>query len=110
MDLMKKYFGILDGGGKVFGVRIPDLPGCYGGGGSPEAAIADAMSAARDWLDRRATKGEAPPKPRGMAQLLKAGEIKASRNEAAVIIPVVLDAGRTVCANPTFEPPSGEVT
>ena len=93
MNLMKKYFGILDGGGKVFGVRVPDLPGCYGGGDAPEAAIADAMSAARDWLGQRATKGETPPKPRGMVQLLKAGEINASRNEATVIIPVVLDAG-----------------
>ena len=90
---MNKYVGVLDGGEKVFGVRIPDLPGCYGGGGSPEAAIADAMSAARDWLGQRATKGEGPPKPRGMAQLLKTGEIKASRSETAVIIPVALDAG-----------------
>ena len=55
---MTQYVGVLDGGGKAFGVRIPDLPGCYGGGASAEAAIADAMSAAREWLGHREKKGE----------------------------------------------------
>ena len=72
---MAHYVGILDGGGKAWGVRRPDLPGCYGGGASPEAAIADAMSAAREWISHRATKGEAPPKPRNVVQISKAGEI-----------------------------------
>ena len=35
---MTQYIGILDGSGKTYGVRIPDLPGCYGGGATPEAA------------------------------------------------------------------------
>ena len=100
---MAHYIGILDGSGKAWGVRIPDLPGCYGGGASPEAAIADAMSAARDWISHRETKGETPPKPRTMAQILKVEKIDAASNEAAVIVPVVLDAGRTVRANLTFD-------
>ena len=100
---MAHYVGILDGSGKAWGVRIPDLPGCYGGGASPEAAIADAMSAAREWIAHRETKGEAPPKARTLAQILKVEKIDADSNEAAVIIPVVLDAGRTVRANLTFD-------
>lgn len=100
---MVQYVGVLDGSGKTYGVRIPDLPGCYGGGKSPEAAIADAMSAAREWLSHRLTKGEKAPKPRDVAQLLKAGELNAKLNEVAVMIPVVLDAGRTVRANLTFD-------
>ena len=32
----------------VRGVRVPDLPGCYGAGDSAEAAIRDAASAARE--------------------------------------------------------------
>jgi predicted RNase H-like HicB family nuclease len=103
MDLMTHYVGVLDGGDKAWGVRIPDLPGCYGGGATPEAAIEDAMSAAREWIGHRATKGEAPPKPRTIAQISKEGEIDVGRNEAAVIVPVVLDAGRTVRANLTFD-------
>ena len=38
---MAIYVGILDGHGKTWGVRIPDLPGCYGAGATGEAAIAD---------------------------------------------------------------------
>ena len=41
--------------------------------------------------------------PRRKRPLPKAGEINAKRNEAAVIVPVVLDAGRTVRANLTFD-------
>jgi predicted RNase H-like HicB family nuclease len=103
MDLMTQYVGILDGAGKTYGVRLPDLPGCYGGGATPEAAISNAMSAAREWLGHRETKGEAAPKPRTMAQILKTETIDAAQNEAAVMIPVVLDAGRTVRANLTFD-------
>jgi predicted RNase H-like HicB family nuclease len=103
MDLMTNYVGILDGSGKAYGVRIPDLPGCYGGGATPEAAIADAMSAAREWIAHRETKSEAAPKPRTMAQIIKSEKIDATQNEAAVIVPVVLDAGRTVRANLTFD-------
>ena len=100
---MTQYVGILDGAGKTFGVRLPDLPGCYGGGATPEAAISDAMSAARAWLGHRETKGESAPNARTMAQILKAETIDAAQNEAAVMIPVVLDAGRTVRANLTFD-------
>ncbi len=100
---MTQYVGILDGAGKTFGVRLPDLPGCYGGGATPEAAIADAMSAAREWLGHRETKGEAVPKARTIAQILKTETIDPAQNEAAVMIPVVLDAGRTVRANLTFD-------
>jgi predicted RNase H-like HicB family nuclease len=103
MDMMTQYVGILDGSGEAYGVRLPDLPGCYGAGPTPEAAIADATSAARDWLSHRETKNETVPKPRTMAQLLKTETIDAHVNEVAVMIPVVLDAGRTVRANLTFD-------
>lgn len=85
---MTQYIGILDGNRKTYGVRIPDLPGCYGAGRSPEAALTDAMSAAREWLAYRATKGQTPPKPRTMAQILKAEEINPAANEMAAFIAV----------------------
>ena len=72
---MAHYVGILDGKGKVWGVRIPDLPGCYGGGATAEAAMADAMSAAREWIAHKRSKGETVPNPRNVAQLATAGEI-----------------------------------
>ena len=85
---MTNYIGILDGSGKAFGVRIPDLPGCYGGGATPEAAITDAMSAAREWIALRETKGEAAPKPSAMAQILKLEKLDAAQNDAAVVVSV----------------------
>jgi predicted RNase H-like HicB family nuclease len=103
MDQVTNYIGILDGKGKAWGVRLPDLPGCYGGGATAEAAIADAMSAAREWIAHRRAKGQVTPKPRSMSQILKAAEADMTKGEAAVIIPVVLDEGRTVRANLTFE-------
>ena len=52
-----QYCGILDGGGTVWGVRIPALPGCHGGGGTRDEAIADAISAAHEWINYRVAKG-----------------------------------------------------
>ena len=88
MNLMTNYVGILDGSGKTYVVRIPDLPGCYGGGATPEAAIADALSAAREWIAHRRSKEQAAPNPRSRAQVLKAETIDAARNEAAVLVTV----------------------
>src|SRR5438067_6708016 len=53
---MIHYVGILDGSRRTWGVRFPDLPGCHGGGATPEAAIADAVSALAEFaaeLQRR---------------------------------------------------------
>ncbi len=84
-------------------LRIPDLPGCYGGGASAEAAIEDATSAAREWLALHLGKGLAQPKAHNLASIIKAGEFDANNNEAAVMLSVILDAGRTVRANLTFD-------
>ena len=100
---MTNYVGVLDGGGKTWGVRIPDLPGCYGGGASAEAALDDATSAAREWLAQQLSKGLPQPKARNLATIIKADEIDANNQETAVIISVILDSGRTVRANLTFD-------
>jgi predicted RNase H-like HicB family nuclease len=78
IELMTNYVGVLDGGGKTYGVRIPDLPGCYGGGATPEAAMADAMSAAREWIALREARNEAAPNPRSVAQILRSEAIDAA--------------------------------
>jgi len=45
---MIAFIAILDGSDDVWGVRVPDMPGCHGGGATPESAIADATSALRE--------------------------------------------------------------
>ena len=99
---MADHVGIIDDGG-AWGVRIPDLPGCFGAGASADEAIRDATSAAREWIEHRTGGARAPPKIRTTAEILAAGEIDIAAGEAAVIIPVLVDGGRTVRANLTFD-------
>lgn len=85
---MAHYVGILDGAGKVWGVRVPDLPGVHGGGETPEEAIADAISAAREWAAQVASKGAAIPAPRTLQEVLP----EAEEGEATVMVPLLLPA------------------
>ena len=98
---MTNYVGVLDGSGQVWGVRFPDIDGCVGGGESPEAAIADATLALRDVAAHRRSADRALPHPSSVAEVLASGEVAA--NEAVVLIPLLLDAGRTVRANLTLD-------
>jgi predicted RNase H-like HicB family nuclease len=56
------YVGVLDGTGDVWGVRVPDIPGCVGGGATPEAAISDAAEALRDVVAHKRDGGFPVPK------------------------------------------------
>jgi predicted RNase H-like HicB family nuclease len=96
---MPHYVGILDGSGDTWGVRIPDLPGCHGGGDTAEAAIADAISAAREWAEHRSAKGGVMPASRPVGQIIRDGELDVRAGETAVMIPLLHDSGRSVRAN-----------
>ena len=96
---MTYYVGILDGEADVWGVRIPDLPGCHGGGESAEAAIADATSAARDWASFQLPRGIAIRTPRAVTDIVADPETDFRPGESAVMIPLILDRGRSVRAN-----------
>jgi predicted RNase H-like HicB family nuclease len=96
---MSHYVGILDGAGDTWGVRIPDLPGCHGGGETAEAAIADAVSAAREWAEHRSAKDAAMPVVRSLRQIICDGELDVRADETAVMIPLLLNSGRPVRAN-----------
>ena len=98
---MTYYVGVLDGGGEVWGVRIPDIPGCVGGGKTPEAAVADAAEALRDVLAHKREGGFAAPRPSTLSDIVASGEI--GDGESAVMIPLLLDSGRTVRANVSFD-------
>ena len=53
---MTYYVGILDRGGEVWGVRVPDRPGLNGAGASHELAVAAAVSAAKESVGEGASK------------------------------------------------------
>src|SRR5271169_1122003 len=100
---MSEYVGVIDERRGTWGVRIPDLPGCYGAGDSAEAALRDAASAAREWIVHQEAQGIARPKARTTSEILASGEINLAAGEAAVLIPLIIDLGRTVRANLTFD-------
>jgi len=92
---MPYFVGILDGSGDVWGVRVPDFPGVHGGGSSPEAAITDATSALREVAEINYNEGAAIPSARGLQEVL--AEVEAG--EAAVLLPLVIERGRSVRTN-----------
>lgn len=97
---MPFYVGILGGGNDVWGVRIPDLPGCHGGGGSADAAIADAISAASEWADYMVRNSVSINPPRNHHAVVADPKSEFDRaNESTVLIPVVIHRGRAVKAN-----------
>jgi predicted RNase H-like HicB family nuclease len=98
---MTHYFGILDGSGNTWGVRIPDCPGAYGAGETAELAVSSAIKGLATWAEATLKDGDVLPVPRSLAEIIRAEEIEAG--EATVMIPLLLDSGRTVRANVTFD-------
>lgn len=97
---MTSYVGILDGADDVWGVRIPDVPGCHGGGATPEQALADAIGALREVASYWVANALALPAARGIAEVVRdtAAEYDPA-TESLVLVPLILDRGRPVKAN-----------
>ena len=66
---MARYMAIVHGRPGVFGVVIPDLPGCTSGGATVDAALRNAVSAISLWADDARSDGEKVPKPRSGKKL-----------------------------------------
>jgi HicB_like antitoxin of bacterial toxin-antitoxin system len=64
---------------------------------SPEAAIADAAEALRDVLAHQREGGFPAQQPSSHSEVVASGEI--GEGESGVMIPLLLDSGRTVRAN-----------
>jgi antitoxin HicB len=54
-----------DGGG--FGATVPELPGCFSDGDTPEEALRNAYDAIACWIEGAAEMGRAVPEPRRAA-------------------------------------------
>jgi hypothetical protein len=92
---MTYYVGILDGKKNVWGIRIPDVPGCFGGGSTPDEAIADAIQALRDI----ASDGPLPP-ARRMDAVRDDPEAEFNPGkECLVMLPLIAEQHQTVKAN-----------
>jgi predicted RNase H-like HicB family nuclease len=102
---MTAYVGILDGSGDVWGVRIPDCPGAYGAGATPESALSSATQGLAAWAEAMTKAGNRIAPARSLAEIVASDEDapSAENNEVAVLVPLLLDSGRTVRANVTFD-------
>jgi predicted RNase H-like HicB family nuclease len=101
-EIVTDYIDVVDESKGVWGVRVPDLPGCYGAA-SAEDAISDAASAAGEWIAHQIGGGQSLPPARTAAAILASGDMDVAAGEAAVIIPVLIDDGGAVRANLTFD-------
>jgi predicted RNase H-like HicB family nuclease len=92
---MAQYVGILDGSKDVCGVRIPDVPACHGGGATPEAAIADAIGALREFAAHRQIRGIPLSPPRALLDVMrdKAAGFDRNMGEGIVMVPLVEVSG-----------------
>ena len=98
---MTNYVGILDGSGKSWGVRIPDCPGAYGAGSTPDVAVSSAIKGLSAWAEATMRDGDPIPAARTLTEILAAGEMEAG--ESTVLVPLLLDSGRTVRVNTSFD-------
>ena len=80
------FFGIVDRGNGIWGVRIPDLPGCHGGGRFLDEAVEDVTSAAADWVEHQIKNGRTIPRP----STVEAIEPLSDANEIVLEISVAL--------------------
>jgi predicted RNase H-like HicB family nuclease len=72
---MTHYVGVLDSSENAWGVRIPDAPGCVGGGATPEAAISEAALALKDAMAQKQSGGLSLPRASALAAIIASGEI-----------------------------------
>ena len=98
---MARYIGIIDGANDVWGVTLPDIDGCVGAGSTPEEAIESVTIALRDVAEHAFSGGRTLPRPRPLVDIVASGEF--GEAPLTVLIPLMLDAGRTVRANLTFD-------
>ena len=98
---MVHYAGILEENGDVCSIRVPDLPGVHGAGDSAEAAIADTISAMREWAETMIADGHTIPSARTVTSVIRdpASEFAANGCESVILLPLLCDSGRPVKAN-----------
>ena len=102
-DGLSDFVGVIDENQGAWGIRIPDLPGCYGAGDSAEAAIRDALPPRGNGSFISRLRGSlARKRPRRVKSSAR------SRSMSRLARPpfsfrVLIDEGRTVRANLTFD-------
>src|SRR5688500_12046551 len=97
---MSRYVALLDHDGDMFGVTVPDAPGCTAMGKSHDEALHNAGEALAEWADDLVADAAAVPAPR-VEELLADDEVRAALAAGAVLamVPLLQERGRAVRAN-----------
>jgi predicted RNase H-like HicB family nuclease len=96
-----RYTVLIDGRKGAYGVVVPDLPGCTAMGRTVEEALANAVSAMRDWTEVTEEAGGIVPAPRDPESIGVDAEIRAALAGGAMLAsaPLVRESGRPAKAN-----------
>jgi predicted RNase H-like HicB family nuclease len=80
----------------LYGVVIPDLPGCTSAGKTIDAAYRHAIEAVRLWVEDTLEDGEKLPRPRSLMELAADREVRRAlaAGAALIMVPVVIKVGR----------------
>ena len=87
--------------GTLYGVRFPDLPGCYSSGETADEAAENAMEAVRLWAEDAIDSGETVPEARPLDAVLADADTREAIATGAVpvLVPLYMATGRSTRAN-----------
>jgi len=96
------YVGLIEHDkGSLYGVRFPDLPGCYSAGKSAAEAAENAIEAVRLWAADALDSDESLPLARELDELVADADIKNALAQGAIatLVPLYVERGRTTRVN-----------
>ena len=90
--------------GSVYGVTVPDLPGCVSAGETADEALAGAAEAIALHVEGLEAEGQPVPAPRTIEAILADPALSEDRSGAMLAtVPLVRDRGRAVRVNISME-------
>lgn len=90
--------------GSVYGVTVPDLPGCVSVGDTADEALAGAAEAIALHVEGLEAEGQPGPAPRTIEAILADPSLAEERRGATLAtVPLVRDRGRSVRVNISME-------
>ncbi|WFP61147.1 MULTISPECIES: type II toxin-antitoxin system HicB family antitoxin [unclassified Mesorhizobium] len=98
---MKSYFALVDkDAGSAFGIRFPDIPGCFSAADAAEEIIPNAVEALQLWAEDMPV-----PEPSSHEAIVSLSEVRTALAEGAylVSVPLIDNDSAVVRANVTFE-------
>lgn len=98
---MPQYFALVEKDtGSAYGVRFPDVPGCFSAADKLDDVVSNAIEALSLFAE-----DEALPRPRNLESIRELADIKEALAEGAflVAVPMIENDARVVRANITME-------